>query len=86
MPSAVRKLLPSLTGIAGLACALCCAIPILITAGVLGGTAWASLGQLMPGIAVVLAVLAGGAWWWASRRRGHQTGCAGGDCSCTAAA
>jgi mercuric ion transport protein len=55
MPSTVRKRLPnSLTGLAGLACALCCAIPALITAGILGGTAWASLGQLMPGIAVVL--------------------------------
>lgn len=83
MPNAVRRLLPSsLTGIAGLACALCCAIPILIAAGVLGGTAWASLGQVMPSIAVILAVLAGGAWWWASRRRSHQTGCADGGCSC----
>jgi mercuric ion transport protein len=40
MPSTVRKRLPnSLTGLAGLACALCCVIPALIAAGILGGTA-----------------------------------------------
>ncbi|WP_412542977.1 hypothetical protein R8Z50_10980 [Longispora sp. K20-0274] len=86
MPNAVRKLLPtSLTGLAGLACALCCAIPLLIAGGVIGGATWASLGQVMPGIAVILAVLSGGAWWWASRRRAHTSGCAGGGCSCSTA-
>jgi hypothetical protein len=39
----------------------------------------------MPGIAVILAVLAGGAWWLVSRRRrGHTSGCSGGACSCAA--
>ncbi|MDT5028943.1 MAG: mercuric ion transport protein [Micromonosporaceae bacterium] len=86
MRSAVRKLLPSsLTGLAGLACALCCTIPLLLAAGVIGGATWAGLGQVMPGIAVILAVLAGGAWWLVSRRRrGHTSGCSGGACSCAA--
>jgi mercuric ion transport protein len=79
----LHRLLPSgLTGLAGLACAACCAIPVLIAAGVLGGTGWAVLGQWMPGVAVVLTVLAAGAWWGVSRRR-HRSGCAGGDgCAC----
>lgn len=35
--SALRRLLPaSLGGLTGLACALCCAIPLLLAAGVLG--------------------------------------------------
>ncbi|HEY3033683.1 MAG TPA: hypothetical protein VGJ54_03375 [Streptosporangiaceae bacterium] len=78
-----RRILPSsLTGLAGLACAACCAVPLLLTAGVIGGTGWAAAGQWMPGIALALAFAAGGAWWWASRRR-HITGCSGGNGSCT---
>jgi mercuric ion transport protein len=82
-----RRLLPSgLTGLAGLACAACCAIPFLLAAGVLGGAGWAALGQWMPGVAIILTVLAAGAWWWASRRR-HSGGCAGGrSCGCGAPA
>ncbi len=83
--SALRRLLPgSLTGLTGLACALCCLIPLLLAAGLLGGAGWAVLGQIMPGIALALAAVTGLAWWWA-RRRTHATGCAGGDCSCGAA-
>ncbi|MFC7759934.1 hypothetical protein ACFQY4_19380 [Catellatospora bangladeshensis] len=38
--SALRRLLPgSLTGLTGLACALCCLIPLLLAAGLLGGAA-----------------------------------------------
>jgi hypothetical protein len=80
----MRSLLPKgLGGLTGLACALCCAIPLLLAAGVLGGAGWAFLGQVMPGVALALAGLTALAFWWA--RRGavaHATGCAGGNCSC----
>ncbi|MBW6440238.1 hypothetical protein KZ829_41600 [Actinoplanes hulinensis] len=77
-----RRLLPSgLTGLAGVACAACCLIPVLVTAGVLSGAGWAVAVAWLPGLAVVLAVAAGGAWWWLARRR-HRAGCAGGACSC----
>ena len=79
-----RRVLPSgLTGLVGLACAACCAIPLLLAAGVLSGAGWAAVGAWMPGIAVALAALAGAAWWWASRRR-HRSGCVGGSgCGCS---
>lgn len=78
----VRRLLPTgMGGLAGLACALCCAIPILLAAGVLGGAGWATAGRVMPGIAVALATAAGLAYWW-THRVGHDTSCAGGKCSC----
>jgi mercuric ion transport protein len=78
----VRGLLPSsLAGLAGVACAACCALPLLLGAGVLSGAGWAAAGDWMPGIAVLLAALAGTAWWWTSRRR-HRAGCAGGNCAC----
>jgi mercuric ion transport protein len=73
----------SLGSLAGVACAVCCAIPLLLAAGVLGGTWWAAAGRFMPGVAVGLTALAGLAWWWASRRRTHAAGCAGGSCSCS---
>ncbi|MCP2323269.1 mercuric ion transport protein [Hamadaea flava] len=77
----LRKVLPgSLGSLAGLACLLCCAIPFLLAAGVLGGAGWAALGQILPGIALVLAAAAGLAWWWARQRPAHAAGCAGGDC------
>ncbi|BCJ47532.1 hypothetical protein GCM10010168_18900 [Actinoplanes ianthinogenes] len=72
-----------LTGLAGLACAACCVIPMLLAAGVVSGAGWAVAVDWMPGVAVALAAAAGGAWWWASRRR-HRTGCGGGDCACAA--
>jgi mercuric ion transport protein len=56
----VRGLLPSsLAGLAGVACAACCALPLLLGAGVLSGAGWAAAGDWMPGIAVLLAALAG---------------------------
>lgn len=79
----LRRLLPSsLGGLTGLACALCCAIPLLLAAGVLGGTGWAFVGQIMPGIALALAAATALVWWWAKRRPAHASGCSGGDCSC----
>ncbi len=60
----LRRFLPSgLGGLAGLACALCCVIPLLLAAGILGGTTWALLGQILPGIALGLAALTGLAFW-----------------------
>lgn len=79
---AVRRLLPtSLGGLTGLACALCCVIPLLPVAGVVGGTGWAWFGRILPGIAVALAAATALTWWWA-RRRVHANGCSGADCSC----
>jgi len=84
----MKNLLPKgLGGLTGLACALCCAIPLLLAVGVLGGAGWAFLGQIMPGVALALAALTALAFWWARRRRqaAHATGCAGGNCSCGSA-
>jgi mercuric ion transport protein len=77
-----RRLPSSFAGLTGLACALCCAIPLLLAAGVLGGAGWAFLGQIVPGIAVALAAVTALAWWWAKRRPAHSSGCSGGACSC----
>ena len=83
----LRRFLPSgLGGLTGLACALCCVIPLLLAAGILGGTTWVLLGQILPGIAIGLAALTGLAFWWSRRKRSHTTGCPGGNCSCAAAA
>lgn len=80
----LRRLLPSsLGGLTGLACALCCAIPLLLAAGVLGGAGWAYAGRILPGVAMALAAATGLVWWWARRRPAHADGCAGGDCSCS---
>ncbi len=85
MINRLRRILPGgLGGLTGLACALCCAIPLLLAAGIIGGAGWAVLGQIMPGIAVVLTAMTALAWWWWSRRcTAHATGCAGGTCSCS---
>ncbi|MCM0674822.1 hypothetical protein NCC78_08980 [Micromonospora phytophila] len=81
----LRRLLPTGMGsLAAAACAACCAIPLLLAAGVLGGTGWAAAGRFMPGVAVGLAALAALSWWSNARRRTHPAGCAGGACSCSA--
>jgi hypothetical protein len=47
----LRRLLPSrLTGQAGIACAACCVLPMLLAAGALPGAGWATVGDWMPGI------------------------------------
>ncbi|MGW0916959.1 hypothetical protein ACWD1Z_35410 [Streptomyces sp. NPDC002784] len=77
----------TLGGLAALACVACCALPILITAGVVGAGAGAMVGW-PPALAVVLALLAAGAWWWGQRRRpcscGPNTAGEGG-CGCETA-
>jgi mercuric ion transport protein len=73
-----RRVLPSgLASLAGLACAACCVIPLLLAGGVLSGAGWAAVGAWIPGIAVALAALAGAAWWWRRRHSHHQASCAG---------
>jgi hypothetical protein len=88
----IRRFVPSgLGGLAGLACMLCCVVPALIAAGVLGGAGWLAFGRLLPGVAVALAAGAGLSWWALRRRReslpsAHQTRrhvCAGPSCDCT---
>jgi hypothetical protein len=58
----------ALGGAAALACVACCALPALITAGVVGAGAGAVVGRL-PALAVVLALLAAGTWWLGRHRR-----------------
>jgi mercuric ion transport protein len=63
-----HKASKALAVLAALACVACCALPVLITGGVLGAGAGAVVGWL-PALAIVLAVLAGGTWWLGQRRR-----------------
>ncbi|MFI0776142.1 hypothetical protein [Streptomyces sp. NPDC021212] len=65
----------ALGGLAALACVACCALPVLITAGVVGAGAGAVVGWL-PAVAVALAVLAAGTWWLSQRRRACSCSCA----------
>lgn len=76
MMDRLRRILPGgLGGLTGLACALCCVVPILLAAGVVGGAGWAALGRVLPGVAVALAAATALAWWWSNRRRtAHATG------------
>jgi len=81
MNRVLQRVLPSgLGGLAGLACALCCVVPVLIGAGALGGAGWVAFGRVLPGIAVAL-VGAAGLSWWALRRRRHVYEGPGWDCS-----
>ncbi|MDG9709451.1 hypothetical protein [Streptomyces sp. DH10] len=81
-----RRMPRALGGLAALACVACCAIPVLITAGVVGAGAGAVVGWL-PALAIVLAVLAAGTWWLGRSRRscycGPKTAGEGG-CGCSA--
>ncbi|MCX4657484.1 hypothetical protein AB0N79_33565 [Streptomyces microflavus] len=66
----------ALGSLAAVACVACCALPVLIAAGILGAGAGAVVGWL-PAVAVVLAVLAAGTWWYGRR---------GTSCSCSSSA
>ncbi|WP_433719366.1 hypothetical protein ACQP2Y_32460 [Actinoplanes sp. CA-051413] len=76
-----RLLPPGLTGLAALACAACCAIPLLLTAGVLSGATWAVAVSWLPGTAAALTALAAAAWWRTTHNP-HRARCTGGTCSC----
>ena len=82
----VRRALPSaLTALAVTGCAACCALPLLLAAGVLSGGVAAGLYDWVPGVAAALIAAAVITWWWNTRRKTHSSGCAGGDfCSCAA--
>ncbi|MFI7597365.1 hypothetical protein [Actinoplanes sp. NPDC049681] len=86
-PSSPRHAPPTRSKIAGglaaLACAACCAIPLLITAGVLTGAGAAVLKQTLLAVATGLAVLALGMWWLHRRRSSHRAATPG--CGCGAA-
>jgi hypothetical protein len=77
-------------GLAAFACAACCAIPLLVAAGVLTGAGAAVLEQTLLAGAAGLVVLALGMWWLHRRRRARTAtataptghGCADGGCSC----
>ena len=82
MPSGLAAL-----GIAG--CVACCALPLLVSAGVLTGAGAAVLADWLPGLALALVVAAGATWWWTA----HRPGCSscggtsdataeGGGCTC----
>jgi high-affinity Fe2+/Pb2+ permease len=49
--------------LAALACAACCALPLLIAAGVLTGAGAAILQQTLLAVAAGLVVVALGLWW-----------------------
>ena len=73
MTRSTRRTDNGLAALAGLACVACCALPLLIGAGLLGGGTIAALSGALPVIAVALAVAAAAALWWATRRRAtHQ--------------
>ncbi|MGC5009274.1 hypothetical protein ACLQ2R_00770 [Streptosporangium sp. DT93] len=85
-PERRERLLPAgLTGLAALACTVCCALPVLLTAGVIGGAGAVALTGVMPTVAVILAGMAALTWGlaWFLRRRKQADGCAGGaGCGC----
>ncbi|OJF10348.1 hypothetical protein [Couchioplanes caeruleus] len=75
-------------GLAALACAACCALPLLIAAGLLTGAGAALAENILLGMSGVL-VAAAATMWWLHRRRSARTaaaagagGCASGTCNC----
>jgi len=76
-------------GLAALACAACCALPVLIAAGVLTGAGAAILEKTLLAIAAGLAAVALGMWWLHRRRATQRAaaseagcGCGGSGCGC----
>jgi hypothetical protein len=73
--------------LAALACAACCALPVLIAAGVLTGAGAAIARNTLIAVAAVLATAALGMWWLHGRRSARaaataHSGCADGSCDC----
>lgn len=80
MPDPAADLRPhrapkALAGLGAMACVACCALPVLITAGILSTGAGVVVGWL-PALAIILAVLAAGTWWFGQRRRSGPCSCA----------
>ena len=69
-------------GLAALACAACCAIPLLIAAGIVTGASAAILEKTFLAVAVGLAVAALGMWWLHRRRSARLAAAAGTICGC----
>jgi hypothetical protein len=66
-----------------IACAACCALPVLIGAGVVTATGAAILKDALVAVAAGLAVLALGTWWLHHRRAARRLATAGGSgCDC----
>lgn len=80
-----RRAAGLLAWLAAAACVACCALPALVTAGLLGGGALA-VAAWLPTVALVLAVAAAAVFGWAWWRRAHAAksgqGCAGSACGC----
>ena len=70
--------------LAALACAACCALPLLIAAGVLTGAGAAILERTVLAVAAGLAALALGMWWLHRRRTARRMAAAGAACGCGA--
>jgi len=69
-------------GLAALACAACCALPLLIVAGVLTGAGAAVLEKTLLAVAAGLAALALGMWWLHRRRSAQRIAASGAGCGC----
>ena len=69
-------------GLAVLACAACCALPVLIAAGVLTGAGAAILEKTLLAVAAGLAALALGMWWLHRRRSAQRAAASGAGCGC----
>ncbi|MEO3784177.1 hypothetical protein ABGB12_12650 [Actinocorallia sp. B10E7] len=66
--------------LAAVACAACCALPVLIAAGALSGAGAAVLADKMPMIAAVLAAAAVAVFAFAAWRRRRGPGCGSDGC------
>jgi hypothetical protein len=70
--------------LAGGACAACCVLPLLVTAGLLTGAGAVVARNSLPAASVLLA-LAAGVFWLAHNRRSRRPpadACGEGTCSC----
>lgn len=69
-------------GLAALACAACCALPVLIAAGVLTGAGAAILEKTLLAVAAGFAALALGMWSLHRRRSAQRAAAAAAACGC----
>jgi mercuric ion transport protein len=74
-------------GLAALACAACCALPVLIAAGVLTGAGAAIAEKGLLAVSALMLTAAAGMWYLHRRRAARNAvaaggGCASGNCGC----